>query len=203
MKYKLLYGINIVLTLLIGITAFTLATDGWNAYTAEAARRYAVERDPRPVPHVDLQDSTGTFINLNGLYGHYVLVDFIYTGCKSACTSLGLNFHQLQSVFGQHHSTEKIRLLSISFDRERDGLEQLRHYGSRFNADGTMWYITRPATRSDLTKLKQHFDVIVIPDGQEYVHNAAIYLIDPTGYLIKIFDYNQPGDIVQFFQTSR
>lgn len=203
MKHKLLYGVSIVLTLLIGITAFTLATDGWNAYTAEAARRYAVERDPRPVPQVDLQDSTGTFINFNDLYGHYVLVDFIYTGCESACTSLGLNFQQLQSALDQNDTTHKIRLLSISFDRERDGLEQLRHYGSRFNADDTIWHITRPATRSDLTKLKKHFGVIVIPDGQEYVHNAAIYLINPAGYLIKIFDYDQPGDIVQFFQTNR
>ena len=123
---RCLYGLSIILTLVLGITALTFATDGWQAYTTEASRRLEVRNNPRPVPAVILEDSRGRRFNLADLRGRPLLVDFIYTGCADACTDLGKTFQKIQTKLPDAADDKAPLLLSISFDLERDKPAQWR-----------------------------------------------------------------------------
>jgi len=199
---RCLYGLSIAMTLALGITALTFATDGWQAYTAEAARRLDVKNNPRPVPAVTLEDSRGRRFNLAELRGRPLLVDFIYTGCADACTDLGKTFQKIQSQLPATASDKAPLLLSISFDLEHDKPAQLHHYGQRFGADPRRWRIARPASEAELERLLKRFGVVVLGEPPTYVHNAAIYKVDAEGQLTHIFDYDRPQAAIESLRHS-
>lgn len=182
----LLASLIIVLSGGVGLAA---VTDGFQAFTTEAARRLAVQRNPVAIPNVHLQTDTGARIEFAELRGRWLLVDFIYTRCPTVCRTLGDEFAQLQDRLAQPIAQRQVQLLSISFDPVHDTPAQLAGYLARSRDRGNGWLAARPTGPDALAQLKQAFGVTVIDDGLGgYTHNAAIHLVDPSGRLIAIYD---------------
>lgn len=189
-----------LVVLAAGAGTLWAGTDGLQAFTSEQARRLAVERDPRVLPEVVLEDQDGVRFTLVEYRGRRVLVDFIYTRCPTLCLAMGSSFQQLYRRFEIQTGEEGPLLLSISFDPQHDTPATLRAYTKRFGADGGRWRFARIENRAQLEALLDVFGVVVIPDGfGGFQHNAAIHLIDRRGRLAGIFDYDRP-DV--FFKLS-
>jgi protein SCO1/2 len=179
----------LVLSLGLGIGALAWGTDGFRVVTTEGARRLAVLGDPQPVPAVPLIDQDGRRFSLGDYRGGPVLVEFIYTNCPTLCGVLGDTFARLAAAPGP-------RLLSISFDPERDDPHALQLYGERYGAAPPRWRIAAPADRTGLHTLLKRFGIVVIPDGQGgYVHNGALYLLDLSGRVSRILDPEAPAPV--------
>lgn len=176
--------------LLAGGAALSAATDRFQAFTTETARRLAVRRHPIQIPSVALQLQSGSRISLADLRGKWLLVDFIYTRCPSYCVALGGEFAQLQDTLERPLTQGKVQLLSISFDPAHDTPAQLNAYMQRSRDRGQGWIAARPIEPQGLVQLKQAFGITVIADPASggYTHNAAIHLVDPSGRLVQIFD---------------
>ncbi len=170
--------------LLTGAVALARATDGFQAFTTETARRVAVRRHPVPVPAVPLEK------------GQWVLVDFIYTNCTTFCMTLGGDFARLQRQLDGPISEGKLRLLSISFDPGHDAPAELAGYLARFRSRYPAWQAARPITTEGLAQLKRAFGLTVIPDNWGgFTHNAAILLVNPAGELVDILDIGQVDQV--------
>lgn len=175
--------------LLAGGAALSAATDGFQAFTTEAARRIAVRQNPIAVPAVELQSQSGARISFASLRGKWLLVDFIYTRCPSYCVALGAEFAQLQDRLAGPIARGEVELLSISFDPDHDTPPELAAYLQRSRDRGHGWRAARPLAPDGLLQLERAFGVTVIADGfGGYTHNAAIHLVDPDGRLVEIFD---------------
>ncbi|UWQ33780.1 SCO family protein [Leisingera sp. M527] len=174
------------LAALIGGGILWHATDGARAFTSETARRLDVARSPRPVPGVILEDMSGQRVPLLPQEGEVVLVEFIYTVCGDICQIAAADFAEVR---GRLQAQDvKARLISVSFDPQRDTPEQMAIYGDAHEADGAVWIVARPE-ESDLDGLLELFDVTVIPDEWGgYQHNAAIHVIDGSGRFSAVFD---------------
>jgi protein SCO1/2 len=184
--------------LVIGGVALATATDGFHAFTSEAARRVEIRRHPPQVPGVTLETQSGAHVNLTDLRGKWVLVDFIYTRCMSYCLVLGGDFAQLQDLLAEPLAQDKVVLLSISFDPVHDTPAELAAYQERFRTRGRGWLATRPVNQNDLRQLLRTFGVTVVPDVLGgYVHNAAIEVVDPHGRVVGIFDMGNPKAVAQ------
>lgn len=162
------------------------ATDGAQAFTSEAARRLDVARAPRAVPDVLLEDMSGRRVPLLPQQGEVVLVEFIYTVCGDICQIAAADFAEVRDdLMAQDVNA---RLISVSFDPERDTPEQMAVYGDAHEADGGVWTIARPSPQQ-LPQLLALFGVTVIADEWGgYQHNAAIHVIDPGGRFSAVFD---------------
>ncbi|HKT17023.1 MAG TPA: SCO family protein [Stellaceae bacterium] len=172
----------------VGIGALGQATKDFRLVTSEQARRLAVAEAPRPVPDITLVDQNGTPFALADYRGTPVLVDFIYTSCPSLCTVLGDDFRRIAESIRISPNADRLSLLSISFDVERDGLPELKLYGERYGAEAPAWRIAVPS-RTEIAPLLQAFGVVVIRDGYGgFIHNDALYLIDRAGRLVRIMD---------------
>lgn len=179
------------LILAAGVAALFVATDGFRAFTTETARRMDVRSHPRALPQVALQTADGSTIELSDLRGRWVLVDFIYTRCLTYCSVQGTEFAQLQRRLAQPIAAGQVALLSVSFDPAHDGPEQLAAWQRRSGDHGAGWIAARPVNAPGLEALQQVFGVTVIPDGLGgYVHNAAIEVVDPSGKLVAILDWD-------------
>ncbi len=194
-----------LLILAAGIAALAAATDGFRAFTSETARRIAVREHPRRLPSLSLQAADGRIVELGGLRGRWLLVDFIYTRCITYCSVQGSEFAQLQDRLARPIAAGRALLLSISFDPAHDAPAQLAAYQHRSGDRGAGWIAARPLNAADLEALKQVFGVTAIPDGLGgYVHNAAIAVVDPRGRLVAITDWSAPDEAARYvFQGAR
>lgn len=177
--------------LLAGGVALGTATDGFQAFTTETARRVAVRRQPANLPAVTLENESGARFMLADLRRKWLLVDFIYTRCPTFCTVLGGDFAQLEQQLAGPIAQGKVQLLSISFDPAHDAPADLATYLARFRGRGLGpgWQAARPVTGVGLRRLTAAFGITVIPDHRGgYTHNAAIHLVDPEGRMVDIFD---------------
>lgn len=189
----LLRSLSVSLILFIaGVAVLAAATDRFQAFTTESARRIAVLRNPPQVPAIALETHSGARINLADFHGRWLLVDFIYTRCMSYCLVLGGEFAQLQDLLAEPLAQDKVRLLSISFDPAHDNPERLTKYLHDFGSRGDGWTAARPLNEQDLARLEKVFGVTVVRSPLGFVHNAAIEIVDPRGRLVKILDMGDP-----------
>jgi protein SCO1 len=182
-----------VLMTILGIGALWHSTDGFAAFTAEAARRAEILRSPRPLPAAVLQDQDGRTFSLQDYRGKLLAVEFIYTRCMTICRTLGIAFRQIRDHVPQAMLGSDFALLSISFDTARDDTPSLKAFGDAHGADSRHWRIARVRNAADLQQLLDAFGIVVIPDGLGgFEHNAAIHLLDREGKLALISDIDQP-----------
>lgn len=187
-----------VALVLAGGVVLASATDGFQAFTSEAARRVAVHERPVMVPPVALETQAGDRINLAELRGKWLLVDFIYTGCQTLCLSLGSDFARLEEELAGPIANGRVRLLSVSFDPSNDSPRELVAYLERFHRRGPGWLAARPTDKAGLIELKRGFGVTVVPDGLGgYTHNAGIHLVDPQGRIVEILDFGAQQPLMQ------
>jgi protein SCO1 len=171
-----------------GFAALAVITDGFRAATTEGAWRLAVAERPRPLPDVTLVDQSGSAFRLSALRGRPVLVEFFYTSCPAICGLLASQFQVISDALAER-SGNGVVLLSISFDPERDTVRELADYATRVGADGGVWRVARVSDPVELRDLLAAFGVVVLPDGAGgFVHNAAIYRLDPGGRVAGIYD---------------
>jgi protein SCO1 len=177
-----------LLAVLLGGIVLWTETDGLRALTAEGARRVKVANAPIIVPPTDLELATGETIRFANYVGSIVLVDFIYTQCPTVCVALGTSFARLQDAL-RRTGRNDVRLLSISFDPERDTPKALHAYGRAYGADMRLWSLARVHDGTQLKRLLTVFGIVVIQDDfGGFTHNAAIHLVDRNGRLARIYD---------------
>lgn len=172
-------------------------TDGFAAFTLESARRLDVSSNPRPVPPTVLLASTGRELLIGGPAQQETLVEFIYTSCPTICVTLGQAFQRAQTRIATEPILKGVRLISISFDLDRDTPEQLDAYGRGHGAEAPTWLIAKPRSGDDLQRLLATFDIVVLDDGNGgYVHNAAVHWVDGSGRLVRIVDVEDTDQLL-------
>lgn len=170
-----------------GAAVLWTTTESGRALTSEGARRVRALAAPTLVPDVVLTDRHDQPLRLRRGDGSITLVEFIYTTCPLICQSAGAAFLRLQGLLQEADLATNVRLLSVTFDLERDGPAELEVYEKVHQADGSQWRIVRPSPQ-DLESLLQAFGVVVLPDPVlGFEHNAAIHVVS-EGRLVGIFD---------------
>ncbi len=180
------------LALLYGVFILGAGSDGFRAFTSEAARRLAVAEVPRLLPAAALEDGAGREFALGDYAGGLVLVTFIYTGCPDICATVGDSFEQLYRALPASVRGGAVSLVSISFD-PRDQPADLAAYARRYGASDAAWRMARVIDDGARRAVLEAFGVVAITDGAGgFVHNAAIHLVDRRGRLARIIDYDRP-----------
>lgn len=191
--------VAVLLTVLfLGVAVLWWGTSGFSVFTAEGARRADVQRQPRPLPMVALQDQQARAVSLADFKGKVVLLDFVYTRCPTVCTVLGSGFQQLRQQILSSGLEGRIVLLTFSFDPEQDGPAQLTEYADRYGGADRNWQFVRAPSRGDTDRLLRAAELVAIPDGfGGYVHNAAIHILDREGRLARIVDTEAIDEALQ------
>ena len=185
-----------LLAVVAGTGLLWSSTDGFQAITAEGARRLEAERDPRFITPLVVETMSGKLREVPGSDGRTTLVEFIYTRCPTLCQSAGADMKRLGERIAAEGLADQVSLLSVSFEPDYDNVDRLAAYGHRHKADGTLWTISRP-NHEALDSMLRDFGVIVIPDNfGGLTHNIAVHLVTPDGKLAGIFDPEDVDTIV-------
>ncbi len=181
-----------------GLVLAHAATDGFQAYTLESARRLAALRSPLPVPDLELDLLDTGRVRLADVEGEVLLVDFIYTRCPTYCSVLGSVYAQLKERLAPEIAAGQVKLVSISFDPEHDGPSELRAYRNRYSREPAGWDIGGPAHTREVRQWLDAFGVVVIADELGgYAHNAAVHIVGTGRSLVAIHDLDDVDGTVR------
>lgn len=178
----------------LGAGALYQGTMGYQVVSTEDGRRLDIERRPRLLPAAAVhQPQASTLERMLKDDGRIAIVTFMYASCDAVCSVLGTEFQQMQDLIQARGAQRQVRLISISFDPRDDG-PTLAAYGRRLHADPAIWQFATIDRAAERAALLRAFGIVVLPAplGQ-FQHNAAFHLIDGSGKLARVIDYERPA----------
>lgn len=188
---------------LIGLTALSLISGGFEAVAEDeilAPGWKNLSYEPPAVGSYQLPPITnasdgavlledGQESRLFDLMGdRLVLFSFIYTRCNdiNGCPLANAVFHKLQAKLQERPDVaQATRLLSMSFDPERDTPEVMREFGQGLGGDGVDWQFLTARNREALKPILDDYGQYTIREFDEsgeytgdFAHMLRVFLID-------------------------
>ena len=170
--------------------------DGWTPtlpYQAPIPGSYTL-------PKINFAEG-GTVLSVNGeelelsdlFKDKIVLLTFIYSSCTdlNGCPLATAVFYKIKERFkDEPNLSNKIRLISISFDPEHDTPEVMKLYGAGFEDGDPQWLFLTTASEEALKPVIEQYGQMVIKEyDDEGVYTGTIahvlraFLIDRSGYI--------------------
>jgi protein SCO1 len=153
------------------------------------------------VPDFTLIDQVRHPVSLSQYAGKVVALNFIYTSCAlpNFCYRSANNFGVLQQRFQEKLGRDLV-LLTVTFDPQRDGPEQLAHYAEQWKADARTWHFLTGAV-PDVQRVTKMFGMDYFPEEGLMSHSLHTAVIDRRGKLVANIEGNrftadQLGDLV-------
>lgn len=188
------------------VVAIALAVCGIGAAehaTGEAASpprglRTGAFDPPRPAPDFALPATRSGEFRLSRYLGNVVVLAFGYTSCPDVCPTVLAELSQVRARLGG--ATQRVQVVYVSVDPERDTPARLRAYVEQF--DPTFLGLT--GSMDQLAPVWKAYGVAVsrrhVPGSKPpiYVihHSASVFLIDRTGRLRVMAPFGTPVDDV-------
>lgn len=151
-------------------------------------------QSPRVAEDFTLPTSTGETMSLSDFRGKYVVLFFGYTYCPDVCPMTLNDLQQMVKELGPQRA-EKVQVIMVSVDPERDTPEQLATYLGAFNPS----FIGMTGTVEEIQPVASQFGIFFErSEGSQNTnylvdHTAAVTVIDPEGYVRMIFTNDVTG----------
>jgi protein SCO1/2 len=144
---------------------------------------------------LQLTDFNGKLRQLSDFRGQAVVVFFGYTHCPDVCpTTLSALASAIKKL---GPDGDKVQVLFVTADPERDTAEVLKQYVTAFNPR----FLGLRGTVDETAKVAKEFKVIVQknagadPNNYTVDHSSGSYIYDPSGKLRLYVGYGQDADV--------
>jgi len=148
-----------------------------------------------PAPEIELTQGNGSNFKLSEKRGEVVLLFFGYTSCPDVCPTTLSEMKRVVAELGA--DAERVQVVFVTVDPERDTPEKLKEYVSIFNPA----FIGLSGSLEALQKVWIDYGVYreeeELPNsaaGYLVNHTARVYLIDRDGNLRLSYGYGTPRD---------
>jgi cytochrome oxidase Cu insertion factor (SCO1/SenC/PrrC family) len=111
----------------------------------------------KSVQNIDLQDSNGKTFTLKDLQGRIVVLANFYTSCSHVCPMTSANMKQISNEISAAGLSEKITVLEVSVDGDRDTVNRIDAYQKLY---GEKSWVMATASQDELVKFWKFFGVI-------------------------------------------
>lgn len=148
-----------------------------------------------PAADFSLPDTSGQLWQLSRQQGKVVLLFFGFANCPDVCPTTLSDLAAVRKKLGS--DADKVQVVLITVDPERDTSDRLARYVAQFDAGAT----ALRGEQSQLEPIYQAYGVFAakreLPNSAlRYTmdHTAAIYVIDPQGRWRALLPYGTPVD---------
>lgn len=142
-----------------------------------------------PVESFSMDNVDGRTVTLGDTQGKVRLFYFFFANCPDVCPLTTFRLSQVQDILKEKNLFgEDASIVSITFDPERDTLENIRAFGDKFKADYNGWYFLRGDQQQTMDLALNSFKTLVTKDQDgNFVHADLIGLVDRNGNLREIY----------------
>lgn len=127
------------------------------------------------------QDGSAARLGLDR--GSPVLISMFYSSCPHACPLLINTMRRMEQQLAPE-ARQRLKVLLVSIDPERDTPEKLKELAERHRVDAARWTFAR-ASADDVRKLAAVLGIRyrALPDG-EFNHSTIVTLLDANGKIV-------------------
>jgi protein SCO1/2 len=145
--------------------------------------------DLGPAADFALESSDGRKVTLKQFRGKAVFVSFIFTTCNGSCPATTHRLAKVQEALARGPGLkDKVQLISITLDPERDTPGRLREYMHLYEIDPANWcFLTGPKDAVNRTIADWGMWARPAANGQ-LDHPSRVFLVDPRGRLREIYN---------------
>jgi protein SCO1/2 len=129
---------------------------------------------PRPLPNFELTDTRSHIFRLSDIEADLVLIYFGYTYCPDVCP---LTLLDVKSALNSMEGSERVQVIFITLDPERDTPEALAGYLRSLDLD----FIGLTGDRPTIQEVIKPYGVVA--DKEEMQHSAVSYMMNHTARL--------------------
>jgi len=140
---------------------------------------------------LELTDHTGKPRRLEDFRGKAVVLFFGFTHCPDICPTTLADIAQAVKSLGA--DAERVQVLMVSVDPERDSPEALAKYVTAFDPRFIALRGDLAATKAAAAEFKIFFEKAKSGDSYTVNHSAQSYVIDPQGRLRLLVRHDRIG----------
>lgn len=154
------------------------------------------------IPNVTVQDQDGQDYRFSDLLqGRRVLLDFIYTSCKTTCPTQTAVLREVRNQLNRNGSDDReVLLISVTVDPHHDGPQALRRYAAQFGIDPGIshGWIFLTGSSPELNKLLAAFGSAT---GRPSDHANVLWIGNqPHQRWTRTSAFNEPQQITHLLQ---
>ncbi len=172
--------------ILIGLISLILICAGFFLYEFNLKVKYhGYLLSGEKAPDFTLINHYGTETRLSQFRGKVVLLYFGYTHCPDACP-MTLSILK-ESIERLQNNRNRVQVLFITIDPERDTIQKLRVYVPYFDKD----FLGLTGSSQEIAKVAKSYNIFYQKEsdveseaGYFMTHTTSVYLINPKGKLI-------------------
>src|SRR6202046_52884 len=158
---------------------------------------------PKQAFDFHLVDQDGKPFHLSQLRGKAVLFSFGFTHCPNVCPTTLSDLAKVYQAL-PIKDRERVQVLFVSIDPNRDKPETMKNYIPYFNDS----FIGLTGTEAQIAEAAKAYgayyefihDSAANPDAYTVNHSALIYLISPKGNWKLLYNFDQLGDSKKMVQ---
>ncbi|MBL8049917.1 MAG: SCO family protein [Anaerolineales bacterium] len=145
-----------------------------------------------PAPEIDLKKADGTTFKLSEQKGKVTLLFFGYTSCPDFCPTTLAEMKQVLDALD--NDAEKVQVVFVTVDPEKDTSEKMQEYVNRFNSS----FIGLSGSQAELQTIWTGYGIFRAETDTETAlgkvidHTVRLYLIDLDGNLRLSYAYGTP-----------
>jgi protein SCO1/2 len=141
-----------------------------------------------------LTDATGKARSLSDFRGKVVVLFFGYTHCPEVCPTTLADLAQVIRLLGT--DAEKVQVLFVTLDPERDTPEVLAKYVPSFNPSFLGLYGDAQATAQAAKVFAVNYEKHAEKSGYSLDHSDGTYLIGKSGKPVLLSPYGQRTELL-------
>jgi protein SCO1/2 len=144
-------------------------------------------------PTFTLEAITGERYNSDN--GKVKLVTFFFTNCPDICPMTLVDFQEIQQTLkNEELFGNKVELLAITLDPERDDMKTLQQYSKGFNPDPSGWHFLR-GSDDEIQTLTEQLKYSYFKDETGFVnHPTSMYMIDQNNVVRSLHRMTTPTE---------
>ncbi|MFQ5854338.1 MAG: SCO family protein [Anaerolineae bacterium] len=174
-----LIGLGLAAYLYVSPGSSTATTPVESEAVSSSAPYFDLEVE-RPAPDFTLVNQDGEVVSLSDFRGSFVLLDFIYTSCRTVCPMLTANFRRIQDELGDRFGSG-VFLISVTIDPEYDTPEVLKAYAETFGAGLSGWAFLTGEPETVYQMMDEYMQTFEEKAPRDIDHTALTVLINPAG----------------------
>jgi protein SCO1/2 len=157
--------------------------------------KHSSEPDPIPIGGAfELVDQEGHSVTDKTFLGRPSVISFGYTSCPDVCPTTLMDLSNWLRALGSH--ADKLNVLFISIDPERDTPSHLREFLSSFDPRIRRLTGTKEQIAAVAREFRVYYKRVEESDGTYAMdHTGAIYLMDKTGQFVASLSFQTEDSV--------
>ena len=131
-----------------------------------------------------------------------VVANFFFTHCPSICPKMIKNLNNVQ----QSNAQNNLLIVSFSVDPERDSVEVLKNYATRFHINEANWNLIT-GSKIEIYRLARKSFQVTATDGdggpEDFIHSDKLILVDRKKQIRGYYKGTDEKEVVQLIKDIK